>query len=150
MSMLTKHAKRYLLIGSLLGIFSCVFGCIVITNNYNEKYPSEKFPIRTILVQIDEDQREELFAQLRKFSENHSFEFYLSFYKGKEIFLIEMYGKNLEILARPIPGVPEEINISFYEKDPTNPPSQQIVDELFIDLKVLISEIPNASILEEK
>lgn len=118
-------------------------------NDYNKKYPSEKSPIRTLSIQIDEDQREELFAQLRKFSEKHHLEFYLSFYKGKEIFFVAMYGERLHISMQPIPGVSKEIYIGFYEEDPTNPPSNETVDKLFNELKIFISEIPNLIIIEE-
>ena len=61
-----------------------------------------------------------------------------------------MYGQKLHILAQPIPGAPEKIDITFYEEDPTNPPSQEMVDKLFSDLKSFISEIPNVTISEEK
>ena len=139
-----------MLIGSVLGILSCIFGCVSIANNYNKKYPAEKLPIRTLLIQIEEDHREELFTQLRKFSEKHNFEVYLSFYKNKEVVYVDMDGKTLEISALTVPGAPQKIDIAFYETDPTNPPSQETVNEVFNDLKAFISEIPNVKIIEEK
>lgn len=51
-------------------------------------------------------------------------------------------------LSKPITTT--ELDIHFYEEDPTNPPSQETVDELFNDLKAVISEIPNVTISEEK
>lgn len=152
--MLTKRAKWVLLIGSILVILTCVFGCanIIATNiGYTEKYPREKLPIRTLSIQIDENQREELFVQLQKFSEKHEFEFYLNFYREREIFSIEMRGKGIEILALSTPPpYTTELDINVYEEDPTNPPSQETVDELYSDLKAFISEIPNMTIMEEK
>ena len=75
--MSTKRANRYFRIGLIPGILICVFGCANLADNFNTKNPTEKLPIRTLSIQIDEDQREELLAQLRKFSEKHALEFYL-------------------------------------------------------------------------
>ena len=150
--MSTKRAKRYFLIGSILGILICVFGCanMIATSSseYNKRYPSVKLPIRILSIQLDENQREELFVQLRKFSEKHELEFYLNFYRGGEIFSIEMRGKGIEIAA--LSTNTTELDISFFEEDPTNPPSQETVDELYNDLKAFISEIPDVTITEEK
>ena len=152
--MLAKRAKWIMLIGSIVGILICVFGCaklIASSSEYNQRYPTEKLPIRVLSIQIDGNQREELFVQLRKFSEKHNFSFDLSFYKGKEIFFIEMHGKGLEIspLSESI-NTTELLDIPFFEDDPTNPPSQETVDEVYNDLKSFISEIPNVTIVEEK
>jgi hypothetical protein len=148
-SMLRTQAKSYLLIGLLLGILSFVLGCVSIANS-NEKYPAEKSPIRTLSIQINEDQREELFVQVQKISEKHNLKFNLSFYENERVFFIEMYGKGLEILALSKPVNTTDLDINFYEQDPTNPPSQEVVDELLDDLKTFISEIPNVTITEEK
>ena len=148
--MSTNKTKWYLLIGSLLGILCCLFGCVSIASKLGTKNSSEKFPIRTLSIQLERDQREKLIDQLRKFSENHRLEFHLSFYENKRVFFVEMYGEKFHILAQPIPGAPEKIDIDFYEDDPTNPPAQETVDELFNELKTLVSEIPNVTIIEEK
>lgn len=151
--MSTKRTKLVLLIGLFLGILCCVVGCIGylnMSNNYNKSHPEKKSPIRTLSIKIDEDQREELFAQMRKFSEKHHLEFHLSFYNDKKIFFVEIYGEKLEIVALSKPVNTTELDINFFEKDPTNPPSKEAVDELFSDLKTFIIEIPNVTISEEK
>ncbi|MCI0610225.1 MAG: hypothetical protein L0Z71_14340 [Anaerolineae bacterium] len=145
-----KRAKWYLLIGSILGILCCGFGCVSIAKNLGTKNSSEKFPIRTLSIQIEQDQREELFVQLQSFSKKHNLEFHLSFYDNKRVFFVEMYGEKFHILAQPIPGAPEKIDIDLYEEDPTNPPAQEVVDKLFSNLKSFISEIPNVTITEEQ
>jgi len=147
--MSTKRAKRYFLIGPILGILLCVFGCVNLADNFNTKDPSEKLPIRTLSIQIGEDQREELFVQMRKFSEKHHLEFYLSFYDNKQTFYIVMDGEGLAISALSFVAS-TELDFDFFEKDPTNPPSQETVDELFSDLKIFIGEIPDVTITEEK
>jgi hypothetical protein len=148
--MSTKRAKWFLLVGSILGILCCVFGSVSVARNYNKRNPSERAPIRTLSIRIDEDERDELFSQLRKFSEKHHLEFSLSFYKGKEIFFVDMEGMGLIISALSTPVNTTELDIDFYEEDPTNPPPQDTIDELFSDLKTFISEIPNVTIIEEK
>jgi len=151
--MLTKRAKWALLIGSILGILICVFGCanmIASSSEYNKRDPSERLPIRTLSIRVDKDQREELFSQLRKFSEKHRLSFDLAFYRDKEIFSIAMGDETIGISGLSKPITTTELDIHFYEEDPTNPPSQETVDELFNDLKVFISEIPNVTISEEK
>jgi len=71
--MLTKRAKWALLIGSILGILICVFGCanmIASSSEYNKRYPSEKLPIRTLSIQIDENQREDYLPNCGNFPKN--------------------------------------------------------------------------------
>jgi hypothetical protein len=148
--MSTKHPKLYLLIGSMLGIMCCAFGCMSIVNSYNRKYPSEKAPIRTVSIEIDQNQREALFDQLRKFSKKYGLEFHLSFYKNKQIFFVEIYGMGLEILALSKPDDTTHLDIVFYERDPAEPPPQKTIDELVSDLKEFISVIPNVTITGEK
>jgi len=151
--MLAKRAKWVLLIGSILGILICVFGCanmIESSSEYNKRYPSERLPIRILSIRVDKDQREELFSQLRKFSEKHHLSFDLSFYRDKEIFFIVMSDETIDISGLSKPITTTELDINFYEEDPTNPPSQETVDELYSDLKSFISEIPNVTITGEK
>ena len=118
------------------------------SSEYNERYPSVKLPIRTLSIQIDENYREELFVQLQKFSEKHELEFYLDFYKGGEIFSVTMRGKGIEIAALSKSINTTELDIRFFEEDPTNPPSQETMDEMFNDLKGFISEIPNVRVFD--
>ena len=95
-----ERMKWYLLIvGIILMTLSSILGCVSIARNLDTKHPSEKVPIRILSIQIDQEQREELFSQLRKFSEKHHLEFRLSFYENEKVFFVEMYGKRLEILA---------------------------------------------------
>ena len=151
--MSTKRAKWVVLIGSVLGILICVFGYAYLTassSEYNKRYPSERLPIQTLSIRVDKDHREELFSQLRKFSEKHRLSFDLAFYRDKEIFSIVMSDETIDISGLSKPITTTELDINFYEEDPTNPPSQETVDELFNDLKSFISEIPNVTISEEK
>jgi len=148
--MLTKRAKWAVLISSIFSISLSVFGCVDLAKNFSTKDPSEKLPIRTLSIQIDEDQREELFSQLQKYSAKYDLKFYLSFYEGKKIFFVVMYGDGFHISALSRPVSTTELDIDFFEEDPTNPPSQETVDELYDDLKAFISEVPGVVIVGEK
>jgi len=148
--MSTKYGNLYTLIGVLLGILCFIFGCISLRNKYQIKHPWEQFPIRILSIRVDENQRAELFSQLRKFSEKHDLEFYLSEYKPEKSFFVVMDGELLRISALSKIDPMAELNISFFEKDPTNPPTQETVDEVYNDLKSFISEVPSAVIVEEK
>jgi len=61
-----------------------------------------------------------------------------------------MRAKGIVIAALSKPINATELDISFFEEDSTNPPSPETMDELYNDLKVYISEIPNVTISEEK
>jgi hypothetical protein len=156
--MLCQAKKRHLLIvGVTLGVLLCFFGGVVIISKYlsvgkayDKHYLSEKSPIRILSIEIDENQREEFFDQLRKFSEKHSLEFRLSYYENGKVFFVEMYGKGLEILALSKPIDTRELDILLFEKDPANPPTHEIVDALFDDLRSYIFEIPRVKITREK
>jgi len=148
--MLTKRVKWFVPVAFILSILIFVLGCANLEDNFNTKDPSEKLPIRTLSIRVEKDQREELFLRLREFSKKHELEFYLNFYRGGEIFSVEMYGEGLEILALSKPITTTDLDLNFYEEDPTNPPPQETVDELYNDLKAFISEIPGVVIVEEK
>jgi hypothetical protein len=147
--MLTKRAKWVVLIATIFGIWLTVFGCANLAENFSTKDPSEKLPIRTLSIQIDEDQREELFSQLQIYSAKYGLKFYLSFYEGKRIFFVVMYGEGFHISALSKSVNTTELDIDFLEEDPTNPPSQATIDELYDDLKAFIRVIPGVVIVPE-
>ncbi len=145
--MLSKR-KRLIVIISLFVL--CIFGCIglaEIAQKGSEGHP----PIRGMTITIDENRREELFAQLRKFADKHGFEFHLDFYDPDEkIFLVAMYRDDLKILAADVPKAPTKIRLDFYDRDPATPTPKETVEDLFSDLKRFISEIPDVTITEDR
>jgi hypothetical protein len=151
--MSTKWARFYLPIGAILGIMFCIFGCGNVVKSLGPgNNPTGISSIRTLSIQFDEDQREELFAQVRKFSDKHHLEFSLSIYTNKkadDTFFLVMNGEAFHISAFKSIHAPE-LDINLTPSDPTHPPSQEFVDELFTDLKSFISKIPNIVIVEEK
>ncbi len=107
---------------------------------------------KSLQIMLDESQREELFAQMRKLADEHSLEFTLSLSSDKTVFHVEIHGEDFHITSDPVVGSPREILITFfidYEKVPT-PTSLQTVDKLFHELQSRIGKIPNVTITEEK
>ena len=52
-----------------------------------------------------------------------------------------MYGEKLEILAASKPIDITELNFYFYNKEMTNLPSQETINELYNDLKAFVIQI---------
>ena len=99
---------------------------------------------------IDVNRREELIAELRKFAVKHDFEILTREVEvSPDGIFIEMYRDDLKITAASVPDAPTKIDLNFYERNPANPTPEETVDELFSDLKSLISEIPNVILTEE-
>jgi len=147
---MSANSKKLIVIVSLfLGILLCL-GCIGMKPNiekglFNPGNP----PIRRLRITIDVSRREELFVQLQEFAEKHAFEFHLTFYdRDNKIFLVELYRKDLQILAADVPDTPTMINLRFLDQNPATPTPEETVDELFNDLKSFLSEIPNITVTE--
>jgi hypothetical protein len=107
---------------------------------------------KSLQITLDESQREELFAQMRKLAEEHSLEFTLSLSSDKTVFHVEIRGEGFHITSDPVVGSPREISTVFfidYHKAPTST-SLETVDKLFNELKSLLGEIPNVTIAEEQ
>ena len=105
---------------------------------------------KSIRITLDESQREELFAQMRKLAQEHSLEFQLSLSSDKTLFHAEIHGEGFHITSDPVVGSPREISTVFfidYHKAPTST-SLETVDELSNELESLLSEIPNVTISE--
>lgn len=110
-----------------------------------------------LVITIDKNWRdEELFSQMKALAEKHSLEYKLSFYgsdsSDRTCFLVEIQGEGFHIISDCRLNPPEKINIDFYLDYYKNPTvtSQETLDELFDELKSLLSEIPNVTITEER
>jgi hypothetical protein len=138
-----KRAKFLVIVS--LGTLLCVLGC----NFLNIGQGSSLMPVRSLTLTIEKSQREELFDQLRKFADKHSFKLVLTDYEKTEHFLVEIWGENILISATDDPGSSRLVSIFFSGKYPGYPVDEETVDDLVIDLKSFISEIPNVTIVEQ-
>jgi hypothetical protein len=149
--MITSRAKW--VAGILLSLLAALLACVGLGRLLTTlREGASQAPVRTLRVTIEEKQREQFFNQLKKFADNHEFQFELSDYAtGGEHFQVWMLRDNVKIIAEDIPNAPTQISIGVYAESPDNPPpDEKIVDELLIDLRSFVSEIPNVTITEEK
>ena len=133
-----------------LGILLCIFGCIGIARLV-QKGSEGNLPIRRLQIIIEVRHREELFEQLQKFADKHSFRLLIRDVAViPEGIFIEMYRDDLQILAGSTASDPTTIDLGIYESDVARPITDETIDELFKDLKSFINEIPNITIVKEK
>jgi hypothetical protein len=109
--------------------------------------------IKSLLITIDENRKQEVLDQLQKFADKHSLDFKLSFSSDKSIFHLEIYGDGFHIIGGQ--GLKDNIRTTFYidsnnETPNPTPFPQETFDELFNELKNFLEEIPNATIVEDE
>jgi hypothetical protein len=113
----------------------------------------ELLPIRTLKITIDPKQREQLFEQFHKFAEKHDFRIEISDYGTNfESYLIWMLKDNIKINASHIVHDRDLVSVSFYDQsraNPTREETMEIINELSLDLKNVLNEIPNVIINEK-
>ena len=116
-----------------------------------------KEKLKRLRVLMDENRTQqsftELYPKLRDFADGHSFEFTtISYNPELETFNVEMNGDGFRITSEVVRSIPGEINIDFYiHYDDNGYPSstsEEIVTELFDDLRTFFGEIPNVTITE--
>jgi hypothetical protein len=150
--MFARGSKSRIVAWLLVGITVCVLGCIGMTKLIDKAgESSSQAPVRRLRVILDESQREVLFDQLQKFADKHGFSFVIADYgTGGELYLVEILGDNVKMLATINRTDPKVVSIGFYGRSPEDPPpDEEVVDALVIDLINFISEIPNVTITQE-
>jgi hypothetical protein len=133
----------------LLGILMSILGCVSISNVGLGQPDPNRFPVKSWNITMDLDQRERFFTQLQNFADKHSLELRSTFYDAdKKGFLIILAGDGFDISAISTLHSPREISFDFYN-EASPPTSQKTFDELAIDLKSHLKEIPSMIIKEK-
>jgi len=113
-----------------------------------QRYPQDAK--RIVDITIDTSQREEFFDQLRKFADKHDFTILIDVGpRSDEDFHIEMTRGDIEIIGDN-PFAPGEYGFGFYHADLLHPAPDSAFDDLIVDLKSFISEVPGATFSVEK
>ena len=151
--MLEKRTKIFVLI-SLLFILLATWSLITSgkTRTDSPKTPSKngQAPIRKVVITLAQDQHDQLFEQLRKFADKHDFEILISQTDPSgENFLVEMWRVDVEIDATDS-GDPGLFLLDFYNANEEHPARTEVIDELILDLKGFIGEIPNTTLTVEE
>jgi len=141
----TQHLKLRVIVFMCLGILVITLGCSL-SNGMG--YPNSLAPVRSLTLTIDKSQREDLFVQLQKFSDEHDYKLALTEYEKIEHFLVELWGDDILITASDVPPDPSLVYISFYWIDYGTQVDEEIIENLIVALKNLINEIPNVTISE--
>lgn len=138
-----------------LGILCVVLGCVVMAN-LAEQGSKGRAPIRTLVISLDANEKDEFFSQIKQFAEKHSFKIYIRDVEvdigpsGKGFFG-EMLRSDIDMTIFGTPSAPIEVSISFdVSYSNTQHITQESINELYNDLKSFLSEIPSVVILEEK
>ncbi len=139
-----------LCVGLSLGLFGGI-GIGKITTVTQPDFSSRTIsPIRNVYITIDPSQRDELFAQIRKYTEKWNYAILIDPSSlNPEKFDIYLWRTDIRA-AGTYPTDPGTLSIGFYYTDPVSPVPEEYFDEEIADLKVFISEIPGATFTVEK
>lgn len=144
------YLKKTIYAGMMMFCLWCL-GCIS-TNIFSTTNPTEKTPLRTLIIKTDPSQRNDLGEQLSVFEKKYNLENKTAFYTNKKYngaFFYVVYGENLEIVGYFTPD--SEITvISFFEKNKGEPPKQEYLNNIFNDLRIFLAQIPSVIIIEAK
>lgn len=151
--MLEKRTKIFILIFLFIALLAT---SILITSGRvrinSSKTPSKngQAPIRKVWITLAQNQHDQLFEQLRKFADKHTFAIQISQTDPSgENFLVEMWREDIEIDAIDS-GDPGLFKISFFSTSEERPVPSRVIDELIVDLKGFIGEIPNTTLTVEE
>src|SRR3982751_2909514 len=132
-----KHKKILMTTGFLIVIAICaaiVFGAQQLLKTWNARFGT-LHPKKTLVVSIDLGQREKFFEQLTRFADAHDFKIHIGpTTPAGDTFNINMSRKDVMVIANNVIDT-KKFDISLYDKDPTKPVSEEIIDDLFNDLK---------------
>jgi hypothetical protein len=147
--MLINHKLLMIRVCLLLGILLCVLGCASISTIELAQSDPNSFPVKSLKLTMELDQREEFFTQLQDFAEKHSLQLETTYYDAdKKAFFVYLEGDSFHITGGANLYWPREINFGFYNE--ASPPiSQETIDGLFNDLKSFLNEIRNVIIKEK-
>ncbi len=145
-----KNTRLIFVTCLLSSILLWILGCNAIPSIKKTLAPDpNRFPVKSMEITMDLDQREEFFTQLQNFADKHSLELRSTFHDAdKKSFIIVLAGDGFHISALSHLYSPTAISVDFYNE--ASPPiSQETFDELFLDLKNFLNEIPNVIIREK-
>jgi len=145
--MLSKNKKLILVICLLSGALLCILGCNAIPKALTPD--PNRFPVKSWNITMDLDQREEFFTQLQNFADKHSLELRSTFHDAdKKSFIIVLAGDGFHISTLSHLYFPGEIRILFFN-EASPPTSPETFDELAVDLKSHLKDIPSMIIKEK-
>lgn len=144
--------KKSFIVGCSAALLLCLIGGIILTRyqKMNNCY-NDRPPLRSFAITIETSQSHQLKEQLQEFAYKNGFKHQTAYYsqRNENDFSVWMKRKDVEVVARS-PFVRGEFEIGFYNNDCIHPTVATDIDNLVVDLKISLGEIPNAMITEEK
>lgn len=139
-------------VGCAVSLLLFLAGGIILFTRYQNitSCHNDRLPLTSMDVTSDPGQSKQLIEQFRKFAFKHSFRFdIVNPDQDGNDFRIRMMRKDVEIITRK-PLNPSEFSIEFYNTDCIHPTVAADLDDLVVDLKSFINEIPNVMITEKQ
>ncbi|MBC7878245.1 MAG: hypothetical protein H7Y59_13835 [Anaerolineales bacterium] len=140
--MLAKSTKLILTVCLLMTLLSSILAC-------GTSSDPNRFPVKSWNITMNLDQREKFFTQLQNFADKYSLELRSTFHDAdKKSFIIVLAGDGFHISTLSHLYSPSEISVDFYnESSPST--SQETFDELSVDLRSHLKDIPSMIIKEK-
>lgn len=139
-------------VGCVASLLLFLAGGIILFTRYQNVTGchEDRLPLISMDVTSDPGQSEQLIEQFRKFAFNHSFRLdIVNPDQDGNDFRIRMLRKDVEIITKK-PLNPSEFSIEFYNTDCLHPTVAADLDDLVVDLKSLMGELPNVTIAEKQ
>ena len=130
---------------AIMIIVVIVFGVKTLLENWKEGAVT-LHPKKTLIVIIDSSQREKFFEQLTRFADAYAFKIHIGpTTPAGNTFNVNMSRKDVVFIANNVFD-PKKFNISAYDQNPANPVSEDLINNLFNNLKKFLGEVPNIRI----
>jgi hypothetical protein len=144
--------KRTKIVVLIFLLFVLVAACTLITsgpvklNSSPTPKKNGQVPIREVDVTLAQNQHDQLFEQLRKFADKYAFAIRISQTAEPpgENFLVQMWREDIKVTALDS-GEHGLFLIFFYNTYDERPVPLSVFDELIVNLKGFIGEIPNTT-----
>ena len=144
------NRTRAVRVGCLVSLLLGLAGGIFLFTRYQTMTSchENQLPLKSVRLTIDPSQDQQFVEQSRKFAFKHGFRLdTISVDQPEESFRIRMIRKDVEVISRS-PSTPGGFEIGFYNYDCIHPTAASTIDDLVIDFKSFMSEIPNVTITE--
>ena len=137
-----------LLLGILIGFSIKTIQVLIDENNNTATY--QKYPRRTIIVNIETSQQEMLFDELRSLADDEGFAIRIAPTTPSGVdFIVEMWREDVKVIALKSSDS-GTFRIGIFDTDSAVSIPEWAVDSLKNKLINYIEEIPNVAITEEK
>jgi hypothetical protein len=130
-----------------VAIVICILMVLGLREIWKEKAVSQH-PRKTLGFVIDLDQREKLFEQLKSFAHANNFDIHIGPTTPSDV-TFSIYMSRKDVIVWGDNALNQRgYDFAFYDNDPDNPVSEEVIDSLMSELKRFISEVPKVRIFD--